>query len=207
MIGLRDIYLTADTEPHIETYPDSGPMNTYFLADSTALSALKSGRAVVYAVNGRSLRNITPLYTQLLANRADELELSPRVEPGEPLYQSQVVEGFHDLEDRFRWMSKRGVVRLRGPRIAAEQLEISGSCPAQQMEKGPLRLTVSVDGNVIATHAIDRANLDFTFRDRLPASTVGKKAIEVAIEVDRTISTPADDRKLGVIISAVSVEP
>jgi hypothetical protein len=206
IFGLRDVYLTADSEPHVVSYTDAPRLSSYFLADSAALAALRTGRAVVYQIDGHELRNITPVYTQILADRASDLDLSARIDVANPLFQSQVIEGFHDIEEGgFRWMSKRGVVRLRGPRTPAERLEITGRCHEQQMEKGPLRLTVAVNGRVLTTHEIRRDNLEFTFRTDLPADLIGKKAIEVAIEVDRTFSTPSDERRLGVVIASVSV--
>jgi hypothetical protein len=205
IFGLRDIYLTSDAESRIEPFLESGPLTRYFLSETAAMYAINQNKAVVYEVSGDKLRNVTDLYARLLASRGNDLEFSPRVEVGQAAYQPQVIEGFHNLEDGFRWMSKRGVVRVRGPRTAAEKLEISGTCPEQQMAQGPVSLTISVDGRVIGTHQINRSNLAFTFHDPLPAEVVGKKSIDVTIEVDRTISTPTDDRKLGVVVTTVSV--
>ncbi|HET8548824.1 MAG TPA: glycosyltransferase family 39 protein, partial [Bryobacteraceae bacterium] len=205
IFGLRDIYLTADAEPRIEPFNESGPLTRYFLAETAALHAISHDKAVVYEVSGEKLRNVTDLYARLLASRGSDLEFSPRVEVAQAAYEPQVIDGFYAIEDRFRWMSKRGVVRVRGPRNASEKLEVSGTCPEQHMLQGPLRLAISVEGRPIATHEINRSNLAFTFRDGLPADLVGMKSIDVAIEAERTISTPTDDRKLGVVITTVSI--
>jgi hypothetical protein len=205
IFGLRDIYLSADAEPRIEPFNESVPLTRYVLAETAALHAINDNKAVVYEVAGEKLRNVTRMYARLLASRGNDLEFSPRVEVGQAAYEPQLVSGFYGIEDGFRWMSKRGVVRLRGPRNANEKLEISGTCPEQHMAKGPLRLTISVDGRVIATHEITRSNLAFTFRDGLPVEAVGKKSVDVAIEADRTLSTPTDDRALAVVVATVSI--
>ena len=204
IFGLRDIYLTSDAESRIQPFMESGPLTRYFLAETAAMHALSHDRAVVYEVAGEKLRNITSMYARMLASRGADLEYSPRVELGQAAYEGQLVDGFYGIEDAFRWMSKRGVVRVRGPRTASERLEITGTCPEQQLSKGPLRITVSIDGRKIGTHRLERAG-DFSFAHALPAESVDKKTIDVAIEVERTISAPNDDRALGVVITTVSV--
>jgi hypothetical protein len=156
-------------------------------------------------VAGERLRNVTDPYRSMLASRSRELEYSSRVELGQEAYAAQIVEGFYQMEDRFRWMSKRGVVRVRGPRALSDRLEISGRCPGQQLTSGPLRMTVSVDGHPVGTHVIDRSDRDFTFRNALPPALLGRHTVDVAIEVERTISTPNDERRLGLVITTVSV--
>ena len=204
IFGLREIYLTADNEKLVEPFPEIGSISRYFLPDTAALNALKRDQAVVYEVAGERLRNITPVYSRLLASRAD-LQLAPRVELGQAAFETQLVEGWYGIEAGYRWMSRRGVLKLRGPETAREKLAISGSCPELHMQKGPLPLRVEVDRVRVGQHSITADSLSFTLRYPLPPQSVGKKSIEIAIEVDRTLSTPNDDRKMGVIITTVSL--
>jgi hypothetical protein len=58
-------------------------------------------------------------------------------------------------------------------------------------------MQVSVDGRALPPVSLPRDELRFEVALPLPAEAVGRPAIEVSIEVDRTVTTPGDVRELG----------
>jgi hypothetical protein len=93
-------------------------------------------------------------------------------------------------------MGKRGVVQLSGPKTAAEHLYVKGFCPKAVLAKGPIKLTISADGTSLGTATLDKAG-PFELQFPLPATLVGKYAITITAEVNRTLKPPKDVRELG----------
>lgn len=205
IIGLNDIYMTADTEPRVGQSLQK-VISHHFLPDRVLKNLLEKHRAVVYEVVGPQLRNITGVYKWLLDSKGP-LELPRTIHVGSPLYASQIGEGWYGIDDSFRWMSKHGTVRIRGPRRPNSELVIKGSCVPEQVREKPLFLTVSVDGRSYPPSRIDAANQEFVFVYKLRPELIGRPEMEVALEVDRTISTPQDDRKFGVVVDLIEVRP
>ncbi len=104
-------------------------------------------------------------------------------------------------------MPRFATVRLRGPRTSGEKIYISGWCPPQQIEKGPLRLHVAVAGKPLPQAIVLRADKEFQVALPLPPSLAGASAVDVAIEVDRTFSVPGDSRDLGLVFGTFEIRP
>ena len=202
IFGRENIYLTEPTEYRVVPFPEIGSISQFFLPDSVALHALDTGKAVVYEVVDNNLRNVTSLYHRML--RMKELGQPARVEVGSALFDGQLGDGWQVAEDGFRWMKKRGIVYLRGPE-AGEKLSINGDALPLPLKDGPLRLTVSVNGRVVGTDEINLNNLVFSFKYDLPPEVLGVKRLEVAIEADRTFTTPDDGRVMSVTFGAVEL--
>jgi hypothetical protein len=69
----------------------------------------------------------------------------------------------------------------------------------------PLKVAVFVNGRSIGVQEVSKGVVTVDLTYPLPASVVGSSTMELAIEVDRTVSTPADTRKLGLSLGAVAV--
>ena len=205
VFGLRDIFMTEETEPSIRRSPYSS-IGRHFLPSSIASDLLRRDKAIVYRVEGNRLRNITDAYS-LRLGASGPLEPPRLVKIGSPLYQSQMGVGWYNIEDHFRWMTKRGTLRIRGPRQRDSTLSVTGTGVPEQVAKQPLFLTVSVEGKAFPPSKIDASNLRFDFTYPLPPELVGKPEIQVALEVDRTTSTPQDQRQFGLVVDVAEVQP
>lgn len=196
IFGLEQVYLTADSEPNIHVDSGFGPIAPFFLPETAAYEGIRNGRVVVYQLIGTRLRNVTDLQRQMLSEK--ERAMPRFIDAGEPMYAPHLREGWHRAEDGYRWMGKRAAVEMAAPEEPGETLEISGTCPSEHMARGPLRLSVTADGQALGVSEIGAANLDFTFRYALPAALVGRRRMTLAIELDRTVRVAGDDREFGV---------
>ncbi|HEV2690449.1 MAG TPA: hypothetical protein VGV35_17955, partial [Bryobacteraceae bacterium] len=83
------------------------------------------------------------------------------------------------------------------------KLHIAGYCPAAQVQKGPLHLTVSVDGVPFPPVSIDKGDAPFEFEFQLRPSP--PKEIEVSVEIDRSFRSPPDQRDLGLAFGVFEI--
>lgn len=198
IFGWQDIFMTPDCRPHIHDDPHLGQIDQYFLPASAVARTLNEGKAVVYLVENRRLRNVTLPYTVLIGSEPVPA-LSPRVDVGTAFYDGQLGPGWYGLENTFRWSTKHAVVYLLGPASPGQKLMVHGYSPEQQFKLGPLHFDLTIDGRPQPVQTIDRGNAEFRFTYDLPSDLVGKPKIEVAFTVDRTIRVPTDDRNFGLI--------
>ncbi len=118
-----------------------------------------------------------------------------------------VDEGFYDVErppdGSFRWMQRRGVVRLRVD-TAHSRLRVSAASP---MPEDTVTLIVRVAGAVIGTALLGHGLRDFVFE--LPAALPRGSVLPIALEVNHALP-PAmkggDTRDLGARIGAITLE-
>jgi hypothetical protein len=62
MFGWNDVLLTPDSRSHIKEDPAFPPLDNYFLTPAATTTFLKEGSALVYAVEGGTLRDVTSSY-------------------------------------------------------------------------------------------------------------------------------------------------
>lgn len=204
LIGVPDVYLTPGSEDGIQARWKLADLGEYVLPPRAALRALSENRAVVYDASGARLRNITKRY-KATAPALREPELARRVDVGQPLFADQLGPGWYEAEGGHRWMPARAVVHLGGPRSGSEKLYVTGYCPAAQVEQGPVRLAVFVDGGLLATVELTEGDARFDFSFPLPGQLAGKDSVEVALQVDRTFVAPGDGRELGVAFGVLAI--
>jgi hypothetical protein len=203
IFGIPKVYLTSETEPTIAIFPDR-PISNYFLSELIAYEGIRSGDVAAYEVYGDKLRNITQLYGGMLGAKTAR-EFPRFIDTGVPLYSVVLPEGWYPPEDRHRWMSKRATAEIAPPEREGGTLTISGTCPDVHFSRGPLMLTVSVDGHPLPPSRIDPTNARFTFTYPLPSGLTEKRKLHIGLEVDRTIRLAPDERDLGVSISRIEV--
>jgi hypothetical protein len=185
LLGLTEVYLTPESTASIPEIPELGDVNERILPELAVLRSLERGQAVVYAASSYPLRNITRRYQQALAARGRPGQAN-RVNVGRQMFDEQLGGGWYPIENGYRWMGRRAVVRVgRPPRLSSGRLQIDGYCPSEQLEKGPLQLRVTAAGVVLPSMEIARPD-HFEYVAPFTAGQAGE-VVEVVIEVSRTI--------------------
>jgi hypothetical protein len=204
IFGWNDVLVTAESRPNIHETPHLGSIDHYFLPPRTTLSLLKHSAAVVYAVEGDHLRNITRSYLLLVQSRPPP-PLDPFVDLGVPFYMDQLGPGWYGQEIGYRWAAPHAVVYLPGPALSIQQLHVHGYVTADMVKERPLHLAVTIDGRPEPMQTITPSNTDFTFTYNIPAEFIGSAKMEVAFNIDRPTRIPGDSRILGVAFGTFAI--
>ncbi|MCS7025100.1 MAG: hypothetical protein NZV14_09885 [Bryobacteraceae bacterium] len=134
-----------------------------------------------------------PVDTVTLEQVIERLPTLTYVPMAHPEADHHLVSGIDRLEDgRYRWMSKRGVLLLKGAGRAAP-LEVNLYVPEQARGR---RVVVTLDGRVIGQQMYDKPGVY-----KLVTAPVahGEQAV-LSIEVDQTFQVAGDQRTLGLIL-------
>lgn len=205
LFGRSKIFVAAEDEPHIIPVKGMDKLSRFFLSEREQLAGLQAGSVVVYELlpDGK-LRNVSELRREVLA-REEGLSVPRFLSFGAPESAAFLRDGWWEPESNFRWSSSRAEFTIHGPLSAGGELAISGMCPEQHMAKGPLKVSVSVEGQRVGGSTIGPENLKFELRYPLPASLAGRPSVVVAIEVDRVLQVPGDRRTLGLAVGTAEV--
>lgn len=204
VLGMSNIYLTPETEAQISPNPKLADISTYFLPARTTQQLLFRDQVAVYEVGEHRLRNVTSLYSRVVAPRLAK-GAPRRIDVGQPLFADQLGLGWYAAEDGYRWMGKRAEVRLGGPQTAQEKLYLKGFCPAQLVTNSPAYLTVMIGGHTLPPATLDRDHLSFEFSWPIPEDQIGRPEIDIVVAVDRTFRSGRDVRDLGLAFGHLSV--
>jgi hypothetical protein len=205
IFGWNDVYLAPDSRPLVHEDPHLNPVDGYFLPESATKRAVDDDAAVVYAVEGRKLRNITRPY-RILVDGQPPPPLARSIDVGVSLFREQLGEGWYGLEDGFRWAGKHAVVYLPGPAAAGQKLYLHGFATDSQMKLGQLHVDLTIDGRAMPTQVIAGPGSEFRLNYDLPSDLVGRQKIEVALTVDRTIQSPGETRNLGLAFGQFTIK-
>lgn len=203
IFGWTDVFMTPDCVPLIGADPHMGTIDPFVLPASAVARALQEGSAVVYAVENRKLRNVTRTYAALIQSQPAP-PLAQSIDVGASYFKSQLGDGWYGSENGFRWSRQHAVVYLAGPSAAGQKLTVQGFAPEQQIKAGPLHFALTIDGQKQAVKVIDHA--DFHFDYDLGSNLIGRRKIEIAFTIDRTIRVSTDDRELGLAFGAFSIQ-
>jgi len=198
ILGWNDVFVTMESRWQIYD-PHFTNIDHYFLQRSATLSLVKSDGAIVYDVEGRQLRNVTPLYT-LWEQSEPAPPLDPLIDLGVPFYSDQLGQGWYERERGYRWSGQHAVVYLPGPASAAGKLEVRGFVTADMVKSGPVHLTLTINGRPEPVETLSAADADFIFSYDIPSDLIGQPKMEIAVNVDRTTTPPGEGRLLGVPI-------
>jgi hypothetical protein len=102
-------------------------------------------------------------------------------------------------------MPQVATARLGGPKNHAEKLYLSGVLPQQLVEKDPLHLTVSVDGQRVQTFTLGQRDTSFEVSAILPPMAVNKEEVLITIATDRTYTPPTDQRPLSIAFGKIAI--
>ena len=200
LLGIDRLYLTPGSERHIDAHPELGDVGEFVLAADVTAKALDADEVAVYDVRGPRLRNITSAY----ASQPRDLSLPRRVDAGSPLAAPLLGPEWYQADGNHRWMPQRASLRMAGPAAAGEKLYLRGYYPADQLRNGPVTVTVTAGGALLAPMPIP-AGGSFELAFPLPASVVGTPDMPVVIEVSRTFRVGADIRDLGLAFGEFEV--
>jgi hypothetical protein len=203
-LGISDVYLTPGSETKIALYPEIDDVSKFVLPAETTLRGLDANRIVVYRAGAGPLRNITQEY--VVPEASLSLAGPLRIDMRDPLVADHPGSSWYQPESGYRWMPRTASVRMPGPRAAGQKLYVTALCPALQLAKGPLRMTVTVDGIRLAPAWFTKGDTESTFDFALPAETTGKSEIEITVEVSRTVRSGTDVRDLGLAFGVFEIK-
>jgi hypothetical protein len=203
VFGFNEVFLTQETESRIEPFPDR-VITSYFLADSVAYEGIRTGQIAVYEHTDARLRNVTAFYGAILSAKRDRRP--PRmIDAGALMYGVHLVEGWHNAENGHRWSGKRATLHIGAPAGPRAMLRVSGYSPEARFKGGPVTLTVTIDEHVYPPVKVDASMSQFSFTFPLPVGSETKRAVEVSVEVDKTMRVPGDPRELGLVFGRFEI--
>jgi hypothetical protein len=196
LLGLNEVFIAPDAAAKIQAYPELGDMGPTIASRVEAARGVLWGRAVVYRIEDRALRNITRAYAKAIPG--DWLETRPRmVNFAGEVAEQDLGEGWFPAEERARWMGRRAVVYLAAPGEGERFLRVAGHLPEVCVKGGPVEVRVSAGGRVSGSGTITMKNLSFDFLLPAPEGLGGRREVAVEIEVSRTYKEPGGWRELG----------
>ena len=198
LVGTHAVYLTPGSEKQIVPHPAIGDPTKFLMPPGPAWHALAQDQAVVYSAAPERLRNITHIYMRAMPPEWKDL-LPARVDVSNPAEAYVLGGGWYELDGNHRWMGRRAAVRLAGPAKAGARLHLSGG-------GGPAstRIDVTVDGVKLPGRPLSPSQA-FDLEWTAPEASVGKAAIEVAIETDRVGGPPQYGRELGLVFGVIEI--
>jgi hypothetical protein len=203
-LRIPDVYLAPGWEARITPHGEMDDVSKFALPADETLQGLDDDRIEVYRADRGPLKNITHHFD--IPAGAAERSGPLRIDMSDPLVAARLGPTWYPREELFRWMPRAASVRMPGPRTAGQKLYVTAICPATQLEKGPLEMTVSVDGARLAPVQFTKGNVETTFAFGLPEETVGRRAIEITVEVSRTVRIGADTRDLGLAFGRFEIK-
>jgi hypothetical protein len=172
--GIADLPFRAMEIPHVYLAPGSDFSVKYILPQALALKALQDGRAVVYRMDGSTLRNITAQYLAL-AEASWKPETPRFINLGDPLFAEYAGAGWDQCANGYRMLRRAAIVHMGGPRGPDEPLYIG------VFRTTDFQIGVRVDGVDPLAEATQRSGELTVMRLRLPAALIGKAEIEMTI--------------------------
>ena len=186
-LGIDKVYLAPGSEQHITPHPELGDVNRLIMPEDKVREAQSQGRLVIYACKPAAAPVAAP----------------DRVDVADPHSAGRLSSDWYSIDQGSRWMPRRASLRMRTSGIAGQKLRVSGYCPSVAVQKGPLHMTVSVNGAAFPSASIDKPDAPFEFEFPLPAGL--PKEVEVTVEVDRTFTAPPDIRELGLTFGVFEI--
>jgi hypothetical protein len=71
---------------------------------------------------------------------------------------------------------------------------------------GPLEMTVEIDGARLPPVKFTKAGTETTFAFPLPPASVGKRDLDITVEVSRTVHVGGDQRDLGLAFGSFEIK-
>jgi hypothetical protein len=197
--GVNDVFLAPGSETEISP-GDPAVVSRFMLLGANMRDVVAHRAAVVLQSKDGKVTDITSQYAPPLL---PPVAATARVDAGDPRFDAQLGPEWYPIDQGFRWMPKRATVRLAGPVTKGKKLLVSGYCPAIQVAKGPLRLQLSVDSVPLRPVKIEKGDAPFSFEFPFPHDA--RPQITVSLEVERTFSTAADQRSLGLAFGVFEI--
>jgi hypothetical protein len=138
--------------------------------------------------------------------------VSSMVHMADPRAASQLISGFHDVEQNsWRWTSGRFSVILRPPRGAAQKgavLKMKFTVLDVVMQKLKSQtLSATLEGLALAPETITQPG-EYTYTRDIPADKLGGETVRVDFALYKFLpASSQDNRDLGVVASSIALEP
>jgi len=138
--------------------------------------------------------------------------LSSIVHVSDPRTSSQLISGWHDIEQNsWRWTSGKFSVMLRPPRRAAEDgamLWLRFAIPAPVIAKlKAVALSATVNGAMPLPAESYTQSGDFVYTRAVPPRVLGGESVRIDFSLDKSLAaTETDHRELGIVVTAVGLE-
>ena len=203
-LRISDVYLTPGSEATITPIPQLDEVSKFVLPAEETRRALERDQVVVYRVEDGPLRNITHQFVPPAGSAAAAGPL--RVDAGDPLAADSLGPTWYRLEPGYRWMPRQATVRMPAPRSPDQELYVTAICPAAQLAKGPLEMTLTVDGVRLAPVRFTKGDTETTFAFPLPAKAAREGDIDIGVEVSRTVHIGTDTRELGLVFGKFEIK-
>jgi hypothetical protein len=197
-LGIQDVYLAPGAENRIAAHMEWGDLAQFVYPIDETRRGLERDQIVIYRVEPRPLRNITHEF--VVPTGAKPAAAPLRLDLADPLTAEFLGPGWYGRESGFRWMPHAASLRLGAPQ-AGQKLYVTGICPAAQLEKGPLEMTLTVDGVRLPAVKFTKPDVETTFEFALPdPSGASDTQRNIQIAVSRTVRVGADQRDLGLAV-------
>jgi hypothetical protein len=203
LIGLNDVYVVPEDEPELRKGVMPANSESFFIDPRTERRALSVNRAAVYDID--SSGNVSDVTSQYKSSLPPDEEIPSAVEFGDELSAAQLGPTWHSSEGRYRWMPKHATVTLHGPAAPGAKLYLNGFGPGSALKSGPVKVSVSADGEPLGSRSVGRADSDFELVYDLPAKLAGKSAVVFDVELDKSFHVPGDGRELGLIFARAAI--
>jgi len=128
---------------------------------------------------------------------------------GDPQYAPQLLNGFYQIEESWRWTKKSFAVRLAAPPGSAQrgaQLELRFGIPDPVIRSlNSIALSASVGGLQLAPQRYEKSG-QFTYKREVPADRFQANPIPVEFTLDRALPpSDQDKRELGIVVTEVGL--
>ena len=195
VVGVPGVYLTPGSASQIG--PLDVPVEDFELDAGLTVNGLNHDQIVIYRVGSTRLKAITSLYERTVAQ---ELSTDPprRIDIANPLTAYLLGPEWYAPEEGFRWMPLRATLRIGGPRTHTDRLYLDGFGP-------PNEIRVNLDGKLLGQIVLKKGDSPFHVSLSLPNQLVGKKQIEIAIEVGDTFRVNGDGRDLSLAFRLIEI--
>jgi hypothetical protein len=151
---------------------------------------------------------------KITVGQTDEeaLRLASVVHVADPRSASQLVSGFHDIEQNsWRWTARQFSVLLRPPRNAVQKgalLKLSFSIPEPVLAKLKIISLSASLGNLELSPETYKQPGEFVYSREVPGAVLAADAVKVDFVLDKSLPpSSTDQRELGVVVSNVGLEP
>ena len=194
-LEIDEVYLTPGSEKDMEVTGGVADTAKTVLEPETAIHAINAGQALVYRIAGDHLRNITAVYSLTAPAKfpGSETAAPARVDPGNRLYAWTLGSGWAKPEDGVVWMRGRAWIQIKSPAQPGWKLSLEGFLQDEQLKTAPRRLRVAADGIEIGTAKISDPETTFQRLFPLPDSLVGRKVLNLEIQIDPVTRKGGED--------------
>ncbi len=137
--------------------------------------------------------------------------LASTVNMADPKQSTQLVKGFHDVEQNaWRWTKGKFTVMLRPPAGSAQKganLVVHFAIPPNIMDRlKSMTLSASVNGTAIAPETYTK-NGEQVYQKDIPASALTGDAVTVDFSLDKFIAAGTiEERELGIVVTSIGLE-